>query len=89
MRSDFSVTKYWCSTAHAGTRVPTIAAISRPHMPAASITNSASISPWSVTTVVTRRPRFFIPVTRTPCSSEMPPARAPAAYALVRLVGST
>ena len=33
MRSVFSVTKYWCSTAHAGTRVPTIAAISRPHMP--------------------------------------------------------
>ena len=59
MRADFSVTKYWCSTAHAGTRVPTIAAISRPHMPAASITHSASISPWSVTTVVTRRPRFL------------------------------
>ena len=79
MRSVFSVTKYWCSTAQAGTRVPAIAAISRPHIPVALITHSASMSPASVTTVVTRRPGRFKPVTRTPCASVTPPARAPAA----------
>jgi hypothetical protein len=73
MRSVFSVTMYWCSTAQTGTRMPTIAAISRPHMPVALITNSASMLPASVITVVTRRPRRAMPVTRTPWSSERPP----------------
>jgi hypothetical protein len=47
------------------------------------------MSPASVITVVTRLPERFIPVTRTPCAIVTPPARAPAAKALVRLVGST
>ncbi len=88
-RADFSVTKYWCSTAHAGTRVPTIAAISRPHMPAALITHSV------VDVALVGDHRRHAPAAlgerrhAQPWISATPPARAPAAYALVRLVGST
>jgi len=75
----FSVIRYWCSTAPAGTWIPAILATSRAQMPAALTTISQSMEPLSVSTRVRRRPLLSKPVTSTPSTIFTPPARAPLA----------
>jgi hypothetical protein len=73
-----------------GRLTPTIAAIWPAHIPAASITTSVRIAPWSVSTAATS-PRAFrtIPVTRTPVEISTPSRRACAASSIVAPLGSS
>ncbi len=79
MSARFSVTRYWCSTAPAGSSIPASLPTSRAQMPAALTTISASMSPSSVRTRVARRSLTSIAVTRTRSTMRTPPARAPLA----------
>ena len=79
MSSRFSVIKYWCSTAPAGTDTPANFATSRAQIPAALTTISHAISPLSVRTLVMRRSFVPKPVTRMPSMNFTPPFLAPRA----------
>ena len=75
----FSVIRYWCSTAPAGTSTPAMRATSRAQMPAAMTTISQAMAPWSVSTRLMRRPSASKPVTRTFSTMRTPLERAPLA----------
>ena len=80
---------YWCSTAMAGTRAPTMRPTSMPHMPAAFTTISHSIAwPSAVWTVVARRPSTVMLRTAVFSAMRAPRMRAPRAIAWVTEAGS-
>ena len=62
---------------------PASAPNSRPHMPGAATTYSASMSPCSVVTPATRPSRRMTPVTFVFSTIRAPSCRAPAARAMV------
>ena len=73
------VTTYWCDIGTIGTRTPAIRPISAAKMPPQFTTISASMSPRSVLTPVTRPSRVEMASTLVCCRMLTPPARAPAA----------
>ena len=82
------VTRYSCAIGTIGTVTPASRPSSAANIPPALTTTSASISPLSVTTPVTRPRSTGIAVTRVLVAISAPPRRAPSASANVSCDGS-
>ncbi len=76
-----SVIRYWCWTGQSGTRTPASRPSTFDQRPAHKATVSQTISPWSVTTPVTRPSPVRKPVTAQSSTIRTPPWRAPLASA--------
>jgi hypothetical protein len=77
-----------CDIGWMGMRTPASRPTSAENIPAAMTTTSASMSPRSVRTRLTRPPSDSIPVTRVLVNRRAPPSRARSARAKVSCEGS-